>query len=432
MPIDGHGASSVLLFRRRAAPDGASSVTCRRQPVPPKMRFLFINLVVAFATKDGSWIRQNRNRLGEKIENHEQNPNRRRRQISLRRPSATSVRALVEHGCYSAHSSSTVVTAPLRRLPTKSGHPPSHPNFKHCPSSWCVTKEEALADGAPIVDATHFAALLASHQEDGPPSKVEFDDVDGEHHVITAAPKHLRLGTDGTAGALYGHELEAAAKQLGNEHGWMKGPRMVIDVHREGAKYDRGTVLALEKAAAPVASVIDDTATIRSQRVFGALPTPNSKWPFASHFDDFQGGVLRTVHVSSDSPPESNVVFRLSLVSWYNRPLQNPTVIGGVDVGGILAHATEKINAGETYFLSQKGGGDVRSPRGELQGRIARILVRVGSSHRHHLYTLPGAGRTLLYKDSCSWRARLRGGQAIARRPTCERRAARRPHDLLQ
>ena len=64
------------------------------------MRFLFINLVVAFATKDGSWIRQNRNRLGEKIENHEQNPNRRRRQISLRRPSATSVRALVEHGCY--------------------------------------------------------------------------------------------------------------------------------------------------------------------------------------------------------------------------------------------------------------------------------------------------------------------------------------------
>ena len=51
--------------------------------------------------------------------------------------------------------------------------------------SWCATEEEALADGAPIVDATHFAALLASHQEDGPPSKIEFRDVDGEH--VTAA-----------------------------------------------------------------------------------------------------------------------------------------------------------------------------------------------------------------------------------------------------
>mgnify|MGYP006176110995 CR=1 FL=1 len=219
-----------------------------------------------------------------------------------------------------------------------------------------MSKETALADGALIVTARHLK-LFSLDDLAHAPSEVTFANK-GTEHKFTARPSRLHLGEDG--GALFGHAAEDAASELvSNSTEDRRAPKkFFLNMFKDSAKLARGAVSVLLAAGLVVALMIDPTASIRCQAVFAAFSTPSETYPLNFHADDFQGGLLRSVHVSSGSP-DSHVVFGISAFNWSHDPLLKETFIGGVNVGGLLCYAKELIKAGETYLLNRESAGDV-------------------------------------------------------------------------
>lgn len=259
-----------------------------------------------------------------------------------------------------------------------------------------MSEKTARADGALIITPRDLKLFSLDNRAHAP-SEVTFAD-NGTEHKFTATPSRLRLGEDG--GALFGHAAEDAASQLvSNATEDRRAPQKTfLNMFRDSAKLARGAVDVLLAAGLAVALMIDATAGVRSQTVFAAFSTHSSKeYPLNFHADDFKGGLLRSVHVSSGSP-DSHVVFGISAFNWSNDPLLKETFIGGVNVGGLLCYAEELIKAGETYLLNREGAGDVV------------------------LFFLKGGSR---------WRGRVRAVQAGARCPARGDGAARPHHDVF-
>lgn len=266
----------------------------------------------------------------------------------------------------SAHTSNTVslrVGLAQDRATTRRSHSQrrhQHSCFAASSQVWSVSVQDAKATGAPIIGPEQLAPLDKRTPSDAP-SEVTFG-VGGKSHKFTARPSHLHLDPKGEAKTLFGRNAEAAAAKLvadETRRGWPSENKVVLDVGRDAADLDRNAAGVLRGAAAAVARSIDAKATIRSQRVFATTGGPSSvARPMDFHVDDFQGGLLRSVHVSRDSC-DSYVEFGIAAFDWYNHPLQKDTFIGGVNVGGLLSYAKELIEAGETYLLNREGAGDV-------------------------------------------------------------------------